>query len=128
MKTEIKARPIEIVKQIRLTANQRFALVELSNAGGRKHNLEWRVRFDLIHLGLVEERDQYTDQEKSKINQEITSMWKGLREIIKERNADQLYDKAAAIRGKERELTLKALWLTDAAKEYLIKGRVVITR
>lgn len=128
MKTEIKLRPIEIVKQVRLTANQRFALVELSNAGGRKRNLEWRVRFDLIHLGLIEERDQYTVAEKDAIKQDIAAMWKNAREISKTRDSNKLYEKAMAIRGKERELSMKAVWLTDAAKEYLIKGRVVITR
>jgi len=127
-KTEIKTEQVEIVRQVRLTTSQRMELVEMSNKGGRDRNIDWRVRHDLTALGLIEERDQFTPVEKVKIRQEIDALWKQAAGQVKAKDVELLKRTADSIREKRGDLERKAFWLTAAANEYLVKGRVLITR
>jgi hypothetical protein len=119
---------IEIVKQIKLTSSQMFTLVAMSNGGGRERHIDYRVKGDLVALGLIEERDMYTALEKIVIEAEIREGWKQARLLTKARDTEGLDRIVDKIRGKQRDLTTKAYWLTKAAEEYLVKGKVTIVR
>jgi len=124
VRTEITAEKIEIVKQIKLTSNQRFALVAMSNNGGRERHIDYKVKGDLVALGLIEEREMNTPAEKKAIETEIRDSWKLAGPLVKAKNADSLDRLMDKIRSKQRDLTTKAYWLTKAAEEYLVKGNL----
>lgn len=128
MKTQISKETVEIVKQVRLTTNQRMTLVKMSNNGGRDRNVDYHVRYDLVALGLIEERAQFTTEEKRAIARDVSELWKKLPALVKARQLDEVDRTVDHIRGRKRDLEAKAFWLTDAANEYLTKGKVTIVR
>ncbi|MGD0497563.1 MAG: hypothetical protein ABSC23_03905 [Bryobacteraceae bacterium] len=128
MKTEVRTGKVEIVKQVKLTSNQRFTLLAMSNNGGRDRHLDYKLKAEFLALGLVEERDLNTPAEKRAIEAEIRACWKQVPALVKARDADGLDRLSDKIRGKLRDLSTRGFWLTKAATEYLVKGKVTITR
>ncbi len=127
-KTVIAKEKVEVVRQVKLTTNQRLKLVMMSTEGGMARHVDWNVRADLLALGLIEERDCYTEKQKSEIRVQIAGMWKQASVFLKAKDASGLDRIAGEIRSKESEIAWKGFWLTDAANEYLVKGTVTITR
>jgi hypothetical protein len=100
----------------------------MSNDGGRKRHVDYKLRADLVMLGLIEERDLNTAAEKRAIGAEIGEAWKLAAPLVKLRDAEALNRLINKIQSKQRELPMKAYWLTKAAEEYLIKGKVTVVR
>jgi hypothetical protein len=130
MSKSAKAAPTqttEIVRQVRLTTNQRLALVQMSNDGGHG-NPHWKARLDLRQLGLIEERPRFAGAERIAKEKKIADLWKHLPALVKARNQRGLERVSQELHSHYYELERTTYWLTKAAEEYLVKGRVVITR
>lgn len=130
MKTEIQTEKVEVVKQVRLTTKQRLTLVNMQNHGGRheSHYFDYSARVDLIALGLIEEGPELTEQERKAVKAELAQLWKSLPAMVRSKSVEALDRAIDEIRSRNSRLESKTWWLTDAANEYLTKGRVVITR
>ncbi len=130
-KTQVSTEKVEVVRQVRLTSKQRLTLVEMQNSGGRSRNsgyMNYTVRQDLQALGLIEERLLHTASEKKAIEGEISALWKAMPAHVKTKDASLVERQAGVIYAKLRSLDSKAWWLTKAAEEYLVKGKVMISR
>jgi hypothetical protein len=130
VKTEIQTEKVEVVKQVRLTTKQRLTLVNMQNHGGRheSHYFDYSARVDLIALGLIEEGPELTEQERKAVKAELAQLWKSLPAMVRSKSVEALDRAIDEIRSRNSRLESKTWWLTDAANEYLTKGRVVITR
>jgi hypothetical protein len=122
-----KTKRVEIVEQVKLTPNQKIALMAASNAGGKMQSrCDYDVRVTLTHLRLIEERDGLTPKEKAEALVRIAGLWGDLVKAARARDSREAESKLSKLRDQERLLGEKAYWLTKAADEYLAKGRVVI--
>jgi hypothetical protein len=130
-KVEVVAEQVEVIKQVKLTSKQRLTLVEMQNHQGRHDrafSLDYSVRADLQALGLIEERLSKTEAERKVVTAEINGLWKGVPKLVADRDHHSVDRLMGDIRRKHEELERKTWWLTDAAYEYLTKGKVTITR
>ena len=115
---------IEIVKQVKLTAAQRIALVAASNAGGVLHNVDYDVREMLRYLGLIEEKLLYS---RAEIDKEVAEAWTDLRAAVRDKDISKADGAVSTLRDQRWKREKKCWRLTAAADEYLLKGRVVVT-
>lgn len=120
---------VEIVKQVRLTPKQRITLMQASNAGGMVDRMDLDVSILLQHLGLVEKRPRFsaielkarTTKRKDKLREcapllrsGSTADIKKLRRIVDDLDSETWHDNDTAY------------FLTPAAKEYLVTGKVTV--
>lgn len=115
---------IEIIKQVKLTAAQRIAVIAAANADGVMSGVNYDVRETLRYLGLVQQSKQYTKAELEKRTEEA---WKSLRQAVASRDAKKAEDAIGVIRSERWDLERSVWRLTGAADEYLLKGRVIVT-
>jgi hypothetical protein len=115
---------VEIIKQVKLTAAQRVALISAANDKGVLHGSDHGIRETLRYLGLVENRKLYTSAE---IDKRVAEAWAKLRAAVRQKDTNKAEDAIGVIRS-ERWDREKTTWrLTAAAEEYLLKGRVIVT-
>jgi hypothetical protein len=115
---------VEIVKQVKLTGAQRVALVAAANNKGILPNVSYDVREMLRFLQLVESAPEHTREE---IDAEVAKAWVDLRDSCRTKDAKKARDAVHVIESAawRRE---RHIWrLTNAAKEYLLRGRILIT-
>lgn len=129
-KTEIKSEQVEIVKQVRLTSNQRSTLVEMQTKGGRYdgHSMDWKTRVELQNLLLIEERPRYSPKELRDISAQLTAKWRELTTLVRVKDLSAADRKVNELQELSRRVSQTAWWLTQTADEYLLKGRVIISR
>ncbi len=129
-KTEIKTQKTEIVKQVRLTPNQRYTLVDMQTKGGRYdgHHMDWTTRATLQNLMLIEERPRFSPAEIKRATTQSIARWHQLARLVKAKNLAGLDQKIHELRDLARRADQKAWWLTKQADEYLLRGSVVIKR
>jgi hypothetical protein len=122
----------EVIAKVRLTSKQRLTLVDMQNNGGR-HNrgttyLDYSVRVDLQALGLIQEGMSLTAQEQKAIMAEINGLWKSIPALVKGKDHKSIGRIMGEIGRKHQDIEAKTWVLTDAAKEYLVHGKVVVSR
>lgn len=116
----------EIVKQVRLTPNQRYALMEAASNGGRLKSGDWGVKTTLGHLRLIEKRIAGSPAERAALEKKIADAWKAIPALVKAKKLSEVESALHSIRNAKYSLQQEAWYLTKAADEYLTKGRVVI--
>lgn len=115
---------LQVIKEVRLTTNQRLALVRMANESGIVDRLDYCVHTDLVFLGLIE-KVKLTSE--AQIDKEVAAAWKDLAAAVRKKDSS-LADKAIRIITGASWRASKEGWrLTDAAKEYLLKGKVLVT-
>lgn len=117
----------EIVKQVKLTPNQRIALMQAAADGGRfNHTPDWGVLQPLRFLRLVEQRPKYEGKELASVRHKINDLWKKVPAIVRAKDARALDKISSDIRSYEYDLERTVYWLTPAAHEYLTLGKVTV--
>lgn len=117
---------IEIVKQVRLTPKQRLTLMDMANEGGSKSRIDHDAATVLRHLGLIEQRSRFTPAEKKARAQKRKAMFRDCIALARAEDAKGLHRKADAIDSDAYHDSETAYFLTPAAQEYLIQGKVTI--
>lgn len=117
---------VEVVKQVRLSPSQRIALMEAANNGGKIRNTESGVRIPLRYLKLIEERDEKTPEQRKQEAAALIKSFASLATAARKRDGDECYKIASAIHSTQWNLDRKAWWITDAGREYLATGKVVV--
>src|SRR4051812_43738113 len=96
---------IEIVKQVKLTAAQRIAIIAAANNQGVLKDASHDAREVLRYLGLVAKFPQHT---KAEIEKETVQAWADLRKACSTKDARKAEDAVSTIRGarwkSEREV------------------------
>lgn len=115
---------VEILKQVKLTAAQRIALVSAANEKGFLQNASYDVRETLRYLGLVEKAPLHTAAE---IDKRTAEAWARLRVAVRDKDARKAEDAIGVIRSDRWDREKSSWRLTAAAQEYLLKGRVIVT-
>jgi hypothetical protein len=115
---------VEIVKQVKLTAAQRIALVAAANNKGILHDVSYEVREMLRFLQLVE---QVAEHSRAEIDAQVAQAWTDLRESCRTKDGKKARDAFHVIEGADWRRQRQVWRLTNAAKEYLMRGRILIT-
>ncbi len=120
----MRTKRLEIAKPVKLTAAQHIALVSAANNGGRYRPCD-AARETLHYLKLLEIRLLRT---KAELDKEVADAWNEAAAALVARDIPRLY-KAAGIleNARYRATTETGYFLTDAARQYLTHGRVIVT-
>jgi hypothetical protein len=117
----------EIVKQVKLTPNQKISLMEAAANGGKFERApEWAVLQPLRFLRLIEERPKYAGKDLAALQTQIAQLWVKMPAIVKARDHNALERICRDISSLEYDRERKAYWITDAGKAYLTLGTVTI--
>jgi hypothetical protein len=118
------AEQVEIIKQVKLTAEQRIALIAAANADGVLKSPSFNVRETLRYLGLIEQTTQYV---KADIEKRTANAWRQLAVAVRTKEAKKAEDLIGTIMNEKWDIQRTCWRLTAAASEYLLKGRVIVT-
>jgi hypothetical protein len=116
---------VEIVKQVKLTPNQRIALIAAANNGGvlKDRDADYGARETLRYLGLIE---QFPLNDPATLRKKTDAAWVALRDASRSRNLRAASDAMKIIDDENWQAEKRGWRLTAAASEYLDKGRIVI--
>jgi hypothetical protein len=117
---------VEIVRQVKLKPRAKLTLVQMSNDGGRYtgYTMDWSIREELRQFHLIEERPRYTKQDLVERHRKTAEQWRKLARAVKARNVREAHRAADELVSGVYDSESKAWWLTKAAEEYLLKGKV----
>ena len=117
----------EIVPQTKLTSLERLALIEGSNNGGVCKRFEGNARHNLQFLGLIEERSKWDAAAKKDQQTKLDLNWKAALQGVRARDRHAVDKAMSEISSIDYHKDDTAWFLTPAAQEYLLNGRVIVT-
>ena len=127
MENRTMSQKVEIVKQVKLSPNQRIALITAANNKGVFEHIDSSTRETLRYLGLIEQLPRYAAERLKEQETKVVTAWKELSAAAKRKSIKGVEEHLRTITADAWHRNDKIWVLSKDAKDYLENGKVTIT-